>query len=113
MLVLSRKQGQSIVVGNDIVVTVKEIRGKTVRLSIETPAGVPVFREEIHKEILAENRRAALDAVATERMATAMLPVPASVSTPLQIPFGQNKGEPSGLGKLATRRKAPETKENP
>ncbi|MDJ0761589.1 MAG: carbon storage regulator [Myxococcota bacterium] len=66
MLVLSRKQGQSIVIGNDIVIAVKEIRGKTVRLSIETPAGVPVYREEIHREIVEENRRAALTATELE-----------------------------------------------
>jgi carbon storage regulator len=66
MLVLSRKQGQSIVVGNDIVITVKEIRGRTVRLSIETPPGVPVYREEIHREIVEENKRAALAAAAVD-----------------------------------------------
>ena len=59
MLVLSRKQGQSIVIGNEIVVSVKEIRGRTVRISVETPDGVPVYREEIHREIVEENRRAA------------------------------------------------------
>ncbi len=66
MLVLSRKQGQSIVVGNDVVITVKEIRGRTVRISIDTPEGVPVYREEIHKEIVEENRRAALAASEVE-----------------------------------------------
>ncbi len=60
MLVLSRKQGESIVIRNDIVITVKEIRGKTVRLSIQTPEKVPVYREEIHREIVEENKRAAL-----------------------------------------------------
>jgi carbon storage regulator len=59
MLVLSRKQGQSIVIGNDIVISVKEIRGRTVRISVQTPDGVPVYREEIHREIVEENRRAA------------------------------------------------------
>ena len=59
MLVLSRKQGQSIVIGNEIVVTVREIRGRNVRIAIETPHGVPVHRLEIHQEIVEENRRAA------------------------------------------------------
>ncbi len=59
MLVLSRKQGQSIVIGNEIVISVKEIRGRTVRISVETPDGVPVYREEIHREIVEENKRAA------------------------------------------------------
>lgn len=64
MLVLSRKQGQSIVIGNDIVISVKEIRGRTVRISVETPDGVPVYREEIHREIVEENKRAAAAAAA-------------------------------------------------
>jgi len=59
MLTLGRKQGQSIVIGGDIIVTVKEIRGSTVRLSIETPSGLPVYREEVHRTIVEENRRAA------------------------------------------------------
>jgi len=63
MLVLSRKQGQSIVIGNDIVITVKEIRGRNVRLAIETPRNIPVNRMEIHMEIVAENRRAAAAAM--------------------------------------------------
>ncbi|MDD5308896.1 MAG: carbon storage regulator [Deltaproteobacteria bacterium] len=66
MLVLSRKQGQSIVIGNDIVVTIREVHGRTVRVSIETPAGMPVYREEIHKEIVLENRRAALGAASVD-----------------------------------------------
>jgi len=58
MLTLSRKPGQSIVIGNDIVITVKDIRGKTVRLSIEAPKGLSINREEVHREIVEENRRA-------------------------------------------------------
>jgi carbon storage regulator len=59
MLVLSRKKGESIVIGNDIVVTIKEIRGRNVRLAIDTPRNIPVNRMEIHMEIMEENRRAA------------------------------------------------------
>jgi carbon storage regulator len=74
MLVLSRKQGQSIVIGNEIVVTVKEIRGRTVRVSVATPDGVPVYREEIHREIVEENRRAAgALALDDERLSVAQL----------------------------------------
>ncbi len=81
MLVLSRKQNQSIVVGNDIIITVKEIRGKTVRLSIETPKGVPVYREEIHREIVAENRRALAAAEAIDdRLGAADLLISVSIS---------------------------------
>lgn len=73
MLVLSRKQGQSIVIGNDVVVSIKEIRGRTVRLSVETPLGVPVYREEIHREIVEENRRAAAAGTLDERLSVSGL----------------------------------------
>ena len=59
MLVLSRKKGESIVIGNDIIVTIKEIRGRNVRLAIDTPRNIPVNRMEIHMEIMEENKRAA------------------------------------------------------
>lgn len=47
MLVLSRKQGESIVVNNDIVVTVVEVRGDKVKLGIVAPKTVPVHRQEV------------------------------------------------------------------
>jgi carbon storage regulator len=59
MLTLSRKPGQSIIIGKNIIVTVKDLRGRTVRLSVEAPGGMPIYREELHAEIEAENRRAA------------------------------------------------------
>ena len=59
MLILSRKKGQSIVIGNEITISVKEIRGNTVRLCVSSPRSLPVYREEILREIETENRRAA------------------------------------------------------
>ena len=53
MLVLSRKESESIVIGGDIVVTVIDIRGGKVRLGIEAPKEVPVNRREIHEAIRA------------------------------------------------------------
>ena len=47
MLVLSRKQGESIRIGDDILLTVVQIRRNQVRIGIEAPGEVPVFREEI------------------------------------------------------------------
>jgi carbon storage regulator len=47
MLVLSRKPGQRIVIGEDVVITVVEFRGNVVRLGIEAPRSVPVYREEV------------------------------------------------------------------
>lgn len=60
MLVLSRRANQSIVIGQDIVVTVIEIRGDHVRLGIQAPREVAVHRDEVAAEIRAANR-AALD----------------------------------------------------
>ena len=51
MLVLSRKKNESIVINNDIVVTVVEIRGDKVRLGIVAPKEVPVHRQEVFEAI--------------------------------------------------------------
>jgi carbon storage regulator len=51
MLVLSRKSNESIVINNNIKVTVVEIRGDKVRLGIEAPKNIPVHREEIYNQI--------------------------------------------------------------
>jgi carbon storage regulator len=51
MLVLSRKKNESIVINNDIVITVVEIRGDKVRLGIAAPKDVPVHREEVYEAI--------------------------------------------------------------
>ena len=51
MLVLSRKKKESIVIGNDIVIVVVEIRGDKVRLGIEAPKEVPVHRREVFDAI--------------------------------------------------------------
>lgn len=58
MLVLSRRANQSIVIGQDIVVTVIEVRGDQVRLGIEAPREVTVHRDEVAAEIRAANRAA-------------------------------------------------------
>lgn len=60
VLVLTRKRDESIIIGDDIRVTVVDVRGDQVKLGIEAPRSIPVHREEIYKEIQAENRRAAL-----------------------------------------------------
>jgi carbon storage regulator len=51
MLVLSRKKNESIVINNDVVVTVVEIRGDKVRLGIVAPKDVSVHREEVYEAI--------------------------------------------------------------
>jgi carbon storage regulator len=51
MLVLSRKKGESIILHNDIVITVVEIRGDKCRIGIEAPPNVPVHRREVYDAI--------------------------------------------------------------
>ncbi len=58
MLVLTRKVNESIRIGDDILVRVVEIKGNQVRLGIEAPEDVKVYREELYQKILEENLRA-------------------------------------------------------
>lgn len=58
MLVLSRKKGQSIVIGDNIEITVVEIQGDMVRIGINAPREVTVHRQEVFEQIAAENQQA-------------------------------------------------------
>ena len=58
MLILTRRVGESIVVGDDIVLTVFEVRGDAVRIGIEAPRSVKVNRKEIYEEIQRSNAQA-------------------------------------------------------
>ncbi len=57
MLALSRKQGESIMIGNDIEITVLEVKGDQIKLGISAPKSVPVYRKEIYAQIQEENRQ--------------------------------------------------------
>lgn len=59
MLVLSRKIGESIVIGGDVTVTVVDFRGDQVRIGVEAPRSVQIYREEIFTEVSRQNRAAA------------------------------------------------------
>ncbi len=59
MLVLSRQRDQTIMIGDDIEITVVDIRGDKVRLGINAPSEVPVHRKEVYEAIKRENRAAA------------------------------------------------------
>jgi carbon storage regulator len=59
VLVLTRRANQSIVIGDNIVVTVLEVRGDQVRLGIDAPRSVTVHREEVFNELAEANRAAA------------------------------------------------------
>lgn len=58
MLVLSRKTRQSIMIGDDIEVTVVEVKGDLVRLAIRAPRQVTVHRREVYDEVMRENTQA-------------------------------------------------------
>ncbi|ACL02688.1 MULTISPECIES: carbon storage regulator CsrA [Desulfatibacillum] len=59
MLVLTRKSGQRISIGDDIVLHVLEIKGTQVRIGVDAPRGVGVHRFEVYQRIQAENQSAA------------------------------------------------------
>ena len=59
MLVITRKTGERICLGDDITITVLEVGGSTVRLGIDAPAEIPVFRHELWEAVKEENRAAA------------------------------------------------------
>ena len=54
MLVLSRKKNESIIIDDNIVITVVEVRGDKVRLGIQAPREVPIHRSEVYEAIQAE-----------------------------------------------------------
>ena len=60
MLVLTRKLGEVIRVGDDVTVRVLEVKGNQVRLGVEAPAAVRIYREEVYRAIRKENEEAAL-----------------------------------------------------
>ena len=59
MLALTRKKGESLVLNNDIEVTVLEIRGDQVKLGVKAPRQVPIYRKEVYLQIQKENEAAA------------------------------------------------------
>ncbi|MBD8498256.1 carbon storage regulator CsrA [Paenibacillus arenosi] len=66
MLVLTRTKGQKIMIGNDIVLTVVEVNGDQVRLGVDAPADISVYREEIFLSIKAQNEAASRENLSME-----------------------------------------------
>ena len=60
MLILSRKINQRIVIGDNIEIVILDIKDGQVRVGIDAPQDVPVFREELYKDIRAENKEATI-----------------------------------------------------
>ena len=68
MLALSRKPGESIIVGPDIEFTVLEIRGDQVKIGINAPKEVPIYRKEIYVQIQEANKEAAMQTASPEEL---------------------------------------------
>jgi carbon storage regulator len=60
MLVLTRRRGQSVMIGDDVRIVIVEISGDQVRLGIEAPRTVEVHRQEVYDDIVAQNTAASL-----------------------------------------------------
>jgi carbon storage regulator len=65
MLVLTRKNGETIFIGDAIQLTIMEIKGDQVKLGIQAPANVKVYRQEVYQAIQEENRLAAKNSCPT------------------------------------------------
>ena len=57
MLALTRKKGESLVINNDIEITILEIRGDQIKLGVSAPKEVPIYRKEVYTQIQQENRK--------------------------------------------------------
>lgn len=68
MLALSRKQNEAIVLGNDIEITILEIKGEQVKIGITAPKSVPVYRKELYMQIKETNQEAIQQANAVEAL---------------------------------------------
>ncbi len=68
MLVLTRKLNESIMVGDDVKITIVDVKGDQVKLGITAPREVAVHREEVYREIQKENQLAALSKPNLEKL---------------------------------------------
>ena len=59
MLIVTRRSGERIMVGDDVVIEIMEIAGSSVRVGIGAPRSIPVYREEIYTAVREENRAGA------------------------------------------------------
>jgi carbon storage regulator len=74
VLVLTRRANQSIMIGNDVVVTVLDVRGDQVRIGIRAPRSVTVHREEVYAELAKANQAAASPSAANLEQLKSLIP---------------------------------------
>jgi carbon storage regulator len=72
MLILTRRAGESLHIGDNVKITVLGIQGKQVKIGIEVPQGMAVYREEVYARILEENRQAVMAAEQDLKAAAAL-----------------------------------------
>jgi carbon storage regulator len=80
MLVLSRKPGEALRIGEDVEITIVEVKGEMVRIGIDAPRNVPVWRKELWLAIVEENRKAAEEAASVDIPVVKPAPVPVKVT---------------------------------
>lgn len=68
MLALSRKIGESIIIRNDIELTILEVKGDQVKVGINAPKAVPVYRKEIYLQIQDSNKEAATSEISADTL---------------------------------------------
>ncbi len=66
MLVLTRKKGQKLIIGDNIEITILETKGDAVKIGINAPKSVSVYREEIYQEIKKSNQQALMSSSVSE-----------------------------------------------
>jgi carbon storage regulator len=88
MLIITRRPGEKLMIGDDVVVEVIEISGSSVRIGIAAPKSIPVYREEIYTAVKEEN---AASASASPDQIPADLPSPADSKEPPVVPPHQHQ----------------------
>ena len=101
MLVLSRQRDETIMIGDEVEVTIVDVRGDKVRLGITAPARIAVHRKEVYEAIRAENEQASKASPGFEGLKAPLSPGPARLRTTTarlitpSAPAAAPRGEPA------------------
>jgi len=98
MLMITRKPGERIIIGGDIVITLVDVSGQTARIGIEAPKTMPIYREEIWAEVMSENEASAR--AASERLPDVLaVPQGAGASPAAAAPADPGSDEPDAAAR--------------